>query len=315
MTWRWIKNRPMISIIIPTYNRNNILKRAIKSALNQTFQDFEIIVIDDASTKSPEKLITSFNDSRIKYFCHESNRGANAARNTGIKLSSGKYIAFLDSDDEWVPDKLECQIKHLENLPVKVGAHYSGSTTVSPEGVVLSHRIPSASGDILSKLLTGNCVGPLSSVMVRRSALDHAGFFDEHLPSSQDWDLYIRIAYHYHFSVTPTPLLRYHLTGDSITKNLKAKALGRKMILNKYEDQIKKNPLAFSWQLTRTGHYYCRAGLTDEGHREFLRAIRVYPLSRWGYFYFFCSIFGSGKYNQLVSLSHRLFNYVLKRGP
>ncbi len=177
----------------------------------------------------------------------------------------------------------------------------------------MSHRIPSASGDILSMLLTGNCVGPLSSVMVRRSALDHAGLFDEKLPSSQDWDLYIRIAHSYHFSLASTPLLRYHITNDSITKNLKAKALGRKMILKKYEDRIKKNPLPYSRQLTKTGHYYCRAGLIHEGRREFVRAIRVYPLSRWGYFYFFCSLFGSNKYNQLVSLRHRLFNYVLSR--
>jgi len=302
------KNRPLVSIIIPTYNRNNTLERAIKSAIGQTYQDFEIIIIDDASTESPEELVASFKDSRIKLFCHESNKGANAARNTGIKLSSGKYIAFLDSDDEWFPEKLECQIKHLEKLPVKVGAHYSGLIVVSSEGVVLGRRIPSASGDILSKLFAGNCIGPLSTLMVRRSALDHAGPFDEQLPSSQDWDFCIRIAQYYHFSFTKKLLTRYHLSSDSITKNFMSKALGRRMIINKYESQMRKNCSAFSRQLIKTGHYFCKEGLINNGRREFLRAIRAYPLSLLAYFYFFCSLFGPQKYNQLVFLRHRLFS-------
>jgi len=304
------KNRPMVSVIIPTYNRNNTLKRAIRSVLNQTFQDFEIVVIDDASTESPEKLITAFNDARIRYFCHESNRGANVARNTGINASSGKYIAFLDSDDEWLPEKLECQIKSFENLPVNVGAHYSGLTVVSSKGVVLDRRIPSASGDILSTLFTRNCIGPLSSVIVRRSALDHSGLFDEQLPASQDWDLYIRIAHHFHFGFTRKPLVSYHISSDSITKNMKSKALARHMILKKYEDRIKKNPYAFSRQLIKTGHYYCRADQMINGRRVFVRAIRAYPLSLWGYFYFLCSLLGHKKYNHLVFLRHRLFNKV-----
>jgi glycosyltransferase involved in cell wall biosynthesis len=300
------KNRPLVSIIIPTYNRNNILERAVKSVIGQTFQDFEILIIDDASTESPEKIVDSFNDDRINYICHKFNKGGSAARNTGIRASKGNYIAFLDSDDEWLPEKLECQITNLEKLPASVGAHYSGLTVVSSEGLVLGSRIPSDSGDVLPKLFTGNFVGPLSSVIVRRPALDHSGYFDEQLPSSQDWDLYIRIAQKYHFSFTKKNLVRYHLSNDSITKNVRSKAFGRRMIIKKYEDQMKLNPPAFSRQVIKTGHYFCRAGLITNGRKEFIRAMRAYPFSVWTYFYFFCSLFGPENYNHLVSLRHRL---------
>jgi len=101
------KKIPRISVIIPSYNRANTIGRAIQSALSQSYQDFEIIVIDDGSTDHTEEVIRSFQDSRIRYIRHNRNRGGSAARNTGIHAARGEYIAFLDSDDEWLPQKLE----------------------------------------------------------------------------------------------------------------------------------------------------------------------------------------------------------------
>jgi len=101
-----IKN-PTISVIIPTYNRANFIDVAIKSVLNQSYQDFEIIIVDDGSTDNTEEIVKNFNDFRINYFFHKFNQGISAARNTGIKACQGKYIAFLDSDDEWLPEKLD----------------------------------------------------------------------------------------------------------------------------------------------------------------------------------------------------------------
>jgi len=96
-----------VSVIIPTYNRAHLVGRAIRSVLNQTYQDFEIIVVDDCSTDNTEEIVKGFNDHRIRYMRHDRNRGGSAARNTGIKASQGKYIAFLDSDDEWLLKKAE----------------------------------------------------------------------------------------------------------------------------------------------------------------------------------------------------------------
>src|SRR3989338_8677774 len=99
-----------VSVIIPTHNRPELLKRAVKSVLNQTYKDLEVIVVDDGLEKRADETVNSFNDSRLKYIQHPEEKGGSAARNTGIKNSSGEFIAFLDDDDEWLPEKLEIQI-------------------------------------------------------------------------------------------------------------------------------------------------------------------------------------------------------------
>jgi len=118
--------RCSVSIVIPTYNRAGLLSRTIQSVLNQTYQDFEIIIVDDGSTDKTEEVVKSFNSKKIFYNRHEENKGANAARNTGIKASRGEYIAFQDSGDEWLPQKLERQMKVFENASPEVGVVYTG---------------------------------------------------------------------------------------------------------------------------------------------------------------------------------------------
>ncbi|GAH83893.1 unnamed protein product, partial [marine sediment metagenome] len=117
-----------VSVIIPTYNRADMVGRAIQSVINQTYQDFEIIIIDDASTDNTREVAREFQEreKRIKYFKHEINKGGGAARNTGIKNSKGEYIAFLDSDDEWYPEKLEKQIEIFNKNDENLGVVYSG---------------------------------------------------------------------------------------------------------------------------------------------------------------------------------------------
>lgn len=105
-----LNGTPFVSIVIPTYNRARFLGRLVRSVLNQTYKNFEVIVADDASTDDTAEIIKTFKDDRIRYIRHESNAGAAAARNTGIKASRGEYVAFQDSDDEWLPEKLEKQM-------------------------------------------------------------------------------------------------------------------------------------------------------------------------------------------------------------
>ena len=99
------KISPIVSVIIPTYNRENLVSQAIQSVLNQTYRDFELIVVDDASIDNTQKIVNNFNDSRIRYICHKQNAGVSVAQNTGIAKARGEYIAFLDSDDEWFSEK------------------------------------------------------------------------------------------------------------------------------------------------------------------------------------------------------------------
>ncbi|MFC7193467.1 glycosyltransferase family 2 protein [Halosimplex aquaticum] len=118
---------PQVSVIIPTYNRATLVKRAIQSVLNQTFKDFELIIVDDASDDETPEVIDSINDARLEYIRHDLNRHGGAARNTGIKYASGKYIAFLDDDDEWYPTKLERQVERFETVSNEIGSFIAGA--------------------------------------------------------------------------------------------------------------------------------------------------------------------------------------------
>lgn len=121
-----LNEKPTVSVILPTYNRAHLVGRAIQSVLDQMYQDFEIIVVDDGSGDNTEEIINGFTDTRIRYVKHQKNKGGSAARNTGIKLAKGKYIAFQDSDDEWLPDKLEKQMKAFKKASDEVGVVYTG---------------------------------------------------------------------------------------------------------------------------------------------------------------------------------------------
>jgi glycosyltransferase involved in cell wall biosynthesis len=229
---------PKVSVIIPTYNRAHLLERAIRSVLNQTFQDFELIVVDDASTDETDRLINNLGH-QIRYIRHDKNRGASAARNTGIKHSSGDYIAFLDSDDEWLPEKLEKQIKVFENRPDKLGLVYVGySDEIKPDEPI----IPQYRGDILYYLLINNYVGSTTSPLVRKICFERVGFFDESLPALNDWDMWIRIAQHYEFEFIPEVLARFHLQLDSISNNIEFQKKSRSIIFRKYNHLFKNLP-------------------------------------------------------------------------
>lgn len=110
-----------VSVVIPTYNRAELLSRAIDSVLAQTYDDFELLVVDDGSTDDTEAVVTAYDDDRVRYLAHETNRGANPARNTGIEAAEGEFVAFLDSDDEWRPRKLEAQLDRLEAVEAESG--------------------------------------------------------------------------------------------------------------------------------------------------------------------------------------------------
>lgn len=135
------EKRRTVSVIIPTYNRAHLLGRAIQSVLAQTYEDFEIIVVDDASTDVTEQVVKSFADDRINYIRHQKNKGGSSARNTGIKAAKGEFIAFLDSDDEWVPKKLEKEINRLQTLSNEVGVFYGGFCCVRQFQLVSKMRV------------------------------------------------------------------------------------------------------------------------------------------------------------------------------
>lgn len=251
------ENSPTVSVIIPTYNRAHLVVRAIRSVLNQSFQDFEIIVVDDGSTDNTEEVINNFNDSRIRYIRHEKNRGVSAARNTGILAARGEYIAFLDSDDEWLPQKLEKQVKAFKTLEEKVGLIYTGICFVDPSGRPLGERRSTFSGYVFHELLKRNIIGTASSVMLRRKCLISTGLFDEALPFREDYDLWIRIAKNFEIFAIPEVLTRHYIHKQPrLSANLEAKIKGHELFIAKFENYLNNNPKALAWQLYRLAKLY-----------------------------------------------------------
>jgi glycosyltransferase involved in cell wall biosynthesis len=195
------KVKPTISVIIPTYNRAHLVGRAILSVLQQTYRDFEIIVVDDSSADNTEEVVKSFDDERIRYFKRNKNRGGAAARNTGVKLAQGKFIAFLDSDDEWFPEKLRKQIALINKSPDSVGAvyclHYSQDDSLGY--IIRPSTYSLGRGDVYYLLLNGWCPPSTSLFMLHTRVFEKSGLFDESLTSFQDYDLWIWVAKHCEF--------------------------------------------------------------------------------------------------------------------
>ena len=233
---------PFFTVVIPTHNRSNLLKRALKSVLDQTFGGFEIIIVDDHSTDGTFSAVKSFSDNRIRYMINTRSKGACGARNVGIFSSEGKWVAFLDDDDVWLSKKLESQYKLAQVVDSKVGlictdyGIYKGRTG---EPVIHKNR---PSGWVMDKILYGGIIGCLSSVCVRTELLRTIEGFDERFTSCQDQDLFVRVAELSQFAHVPKILVyMYQEFRNRIGQNPKSKLDGYILFRNKYSSLIDKS--------------------------------------------------------------------------
>ncbi len=207
-----------VSIVIPAYNAMTYLSETLASVFQQTFSDFEVLLVDDGSTDSIQAWVEqSVSDPRVKLIS-QVNQGLSAARNTGITHSQSEYIAFLDADDLWHPSKLERQVQWLEAHPT-VGLIYNWTTLIDSSGKPTGRVLGSAiEGNVLPEILQRNIID-CPSVLVRRQCFDRVGLFDCALRSVEDWDMWIRIAAVYPFAVTPEPLVYYRQHPSNMSKN------------------------------------------------------------------------------------------------
>jgi glycosyltransferase involved in cell wall biosynthesis len=208
---------PQVSVIIPTYNSARYLVEALESVLAQTFRDVEVLVIDDGSTDETPEIMKRYGEP-VRYLRQE-NAGVAAARNRGIGESSGKYIAFLDADDTWYPQKLERQMAALAN-GTGYRACYSTFLEVkadlTPIGV---RRIKRQGSTIEDLLLRGNVVGSICTVVAERSLFDTVGGFDPDLSQCADWDMWVRLAAQTEFIYLDEPLVTYRQHGMNMSRN------------------------------------------------------------------------------------------------
>lgn len=240
-------NKPTVSVVVPTYNRKVALARALRSVLAQTWSDWELIVVDDASTDETEAVARSFDDGRLVYVRHSRNSGGGAARNTGIRGAHGKYVAFLDSDDEWFPEKLAHDIEAFATPGDRVGLVYCGKELVDGDGNVLLRRIPAIQGDVYRQLLAHDFIGSCSRVAVHKDILEATGGFDDSLPSGQDWDMWLRAAKLAKVACVPECLVKRHLGHEQISGSLKRICEGHLKVVEKHRKELDAEMLARHW--------------------------------------------------------------------
>lgn len=230
-----------VSIIIPTYNRAAVLITSIQSVLQQTYTDFELLIVDDGSTDNTDIIVESIHDNRIRYLKIPENKGVAAARNEGIRQAKYDYIAFQDSDDHWKPEKLEKQMAFLKQKP-GTGLLYcpyecqkaDGSTILVPD-----HNIPSEEkqGNIYRYMLLRNTIGT-PSVLLRRQCLEESGLFCEALTCLEDWELFLRIAKDHEIAFQEEPMVRVNLSTDGVSHNISGYYEARCYMLARHKEAL-----------------------------------------------------------------------------
>jgi glycosyltransferase involved in cell wall biosynthesis len=298
---------PRVSVVIPTRNRAPLLREAIVSVLAQTFQDFEIIIIDDASEDDTRSVIAGLSDVRIRYFRHAKNRGEAASRNAGVGHAGGEYIAFLDDDDTWLAEKLAMQVDLLDRSSRRVGGVYTGCDRINIEtGATISTVPADKRGNIYGELRAQNWVGSPSAVMVRRECFDKVGLFDEQIKFGVDYDMWIRISRFYDFEIVNLPLVRYAVHSARLSADTGTILRGKEDQLAKYSDYFAADRRSYGRYFYSLGVLYCYNRKPVEGRAALRRAIRIYPFEIRPYVNLFFSLWGSENFIRMKSFKDRL---------
>lgn len=267
--------QPLVSVVIPVYNREDTVKKAIDSVLSQTYDNLEVIVVDDNSTDRTRGVVEEIDDARVDLLVHDENRGAAIARNTGIDAADGDFIAFQDSDDVWHPEKLKKQIEVFENASSDVGVVYTAFWQVR-DGVkrlVPDEDVAIKEGDIQHRLLEGNFVTTQATV-VRRECFEKVGTFHAGLPRLQDWELWIRISEHFEFRFVDEPLVTAYVQPDSISNDRKALAEALATIIDKHGAKFDER--ALSKLMFKTGHLSMLESRPEVGKKYLRKSVEIH---------------------------------------
>lgn len=273
----------LVSVVIPTYNMGHYLPQAVQSVLGQSYTNVQVQIIDDGSTDDTPTVVRQWDGHPRVRVHRQTNGGLSHARNQGIALSRGPFVALLDADDIWLPEKLARQMPLFPGRP-EVGVVYSdyermdGEAHPLPRGPTRMHR-----GRISGRLLIENFV-PASSAVVRRECFERYGGFDVALRTGEDYEMWLRLSAHYQFDFVAQPLMRYRIWGGQMSKDYRARyATGIRIM----QDFLAKNPGAVRRSVTRNAwaHTYTGRGNVTLWHgrdrlsalRDYLRALSIQP--------------------------------------
>ncbi|MCI2401178.1 glycosyltransferase family 2 protein [Aliiroseovarius subalbicans] len=267
---------PTVSVILPVYNRSSTLENAARSVLTQSYADLELIIVDDASTEDLRPIIDKLADPRVHYKKLERNGGASVARNIGLQMSRGAFIAFQDSDDLWLPWKLQMQIDKLNSLPREYGAVvnskilYGRSADGYGSGMVSVRPAPDAllkpEEDQVQKFLIENRIS-LQNTLFRRDCYPSLTWFDNVTRANADWAFSSSLAQHTRIYESAEPVLLAFISPDSISKNWRNKTIGLIRILKRNREVFMQYPTEYAWNLWRIGRMLQKAGKQRTGKR------------------------------------------------
>ena len=271
-----------VSVLIPAYNCEKTIHRAVQSVLQQTFRDFELIIVDDGSQDGTVEAINEFVDSRVKIVRHPNNLGSSEARNTAVKSCLGRYLAFLDSDDEWLPEKLSRQMDAIRNQPEEIIANVTGYYLFD-EFDILRKELPSRPVSWYKHLLMGCSLGVGTTLIVSRKAFENIGNFDPSLPRYEDWDWLLRFTKTYPLIITPEPLAVVYRGSRPQAKVVE---LAARQFLDKHHQEFQQfgyyGKRAIGKRYLEVAYYYFHEGNKPAGWIWLRKALYQSPVQRLG---------------------------------
>jgi glycosyltransferase involved in cell wall biosynthesis len=272
---------PAVSVILPTHNRAALLARSVGSVLAQTWSDLELIVVDDGSTDDIAAALRPVRDGRLRLVRLPDRVGGARARNAGLLEARGRFIAFQDSDDEWLPTKLEKQMAAFAAAPADIGVVYCACWR-EVEGKQLHYPRfdePVVEGDLHAALLARNFIATPCAV-ARREVLDEVGGFDDAMPRYQDWDLWVRVARQARFTHLPEELVVQHEQADSISRDLDARLQARLLMLHNLRKDLRRHRGLLVQHRLDTADLLDKAGRQAEARSMRWAAWRARPWDR-----------------------------------
>jgi glycosyltransferase involved in cell wall biosynthesis len=272
---------PTVSVIIPTKNRAKLLPRAINSIIAQTFKDFEIIIIDGHSTDDTQEVIRKYNDNRIRCYLQEVNNNGAQATNEGIERAKGKYIAFLDDDDEWLPEKLEKQVRLLDSLSNEYGMVYCWMDYYDDFGKSVHQTHPVLKGYIFKDILVDEKISGTPTFLVRKSVIEQIGGFDTELIYFDDAEFARRVAKNYKIDLIQEPLVKVYTNHGSIRQSDMTYLASESLvyIFNKYKDDLNKDLFLKSQFFTKCAYSFSISKNIHSFIKYSFFAIKSYPFS------------------------------------
>ncbi|WP_051882006.1 glycosyltransferase family 2 protein [Parvularcula oceani] len=278
--------RPLVSVVIPTHERPALTVRAVRSVLAQSHQNLEVLVVDDASTDDTVARVAAIGDARLRVLRQEVNRGVAAARNRGLREARGEFIALLDSDDTWLPRKIEAQLERFRRSGRRLGLVLTSVEERSGEDGAGRVRTPDAGGDLYRRLLCRNVLhGFPSSGLMRREIASMIGGFDESWPAIEDWDYVVRLSRFWDVAVVAEPLTLYDEDAESEearrSKNLRANLRARRMFHARYGFEMRRAGTEADFLIESARRELREAGGdAAEGRRLVLQALAARPQSQ-----------------------------------